>query len=118
MKNNMKVLCVCHAGYVRSAATAMILKMRGFDAIAVGVNHASPETLKMMGEWADKILIAEPSMAWSFPPDLRGKIEDSFTIGEDDWGNPSDKQLWKLIYNRLPEYLQGDDSRDLFYRYE
>jgi hypothetical protein len=42
-----------------------------------------------------------------------GKIEDSFTIGEDKWGNPSDRDLWKLIYNRLPVYLQGDDRGDL-----
>jgi hypothetical protein len=114
----MKVLCVCHAGYVRSAATAMILKMRGFDAIAVGVNHASPETLETMGEWADKILLAEPNMEFKFPPTVRGKIEQDFTIGEDEWGNPSAHELWKLIYSRLPKYLTGDDSKDLFYRYE
>jgi hypothetical protein len=96
----------------------MILKMRGFDAIAVGVNSASPETLKTMGEWADKILLAEPSMKWKFNSHHHGKIEDSFTIGEDEWGNPSDKELWKLIYSRLPVYLLGDDSGDLFYRNE
>jgi predicted protein tyrosine phosphatase len=114
----MKVLCVCHAGYVRSAATAMILKNRGFDAIAVGVNHASPETLKMLGEWADRILLAEPSMIWKLNASHHGKVERSFTIGEDEWGNPSDRDLWKLIYNNLPEYLLGDDSGDLFYRNE
>ena len=114
----MKVLCVCHAGYVRSAATAMILKDRGFDAIAVGVNHASSETLDTLGNWADKILLAEPSMIWKFNANHHGKVERNFTIGEDEWGNPSHKELWKLIYNQLPEYLKGDDRSDLFFRYE
>lgn len=114
----MKVLCVCHAGYVRSVATAMILKTRGFDAIAVGINHASSETMYKMGEWADKILLAEPSMKRSINPQHYDKIDNEFTIGEDEWGNPSDRDLWKLIYSRLPVYLQGEDSRDLFYRNE
>src|SRR5258708_25576762 len=101
----MKILCVCAEGIVRSATTRIVLNSRnkGHDVIAVGVNQQSKETLAMLYGWADKILLAEPSMGLAFDWSGVSKIDHRFTIGPDDWGVFNDPELVKIIQDKLME---------------
>lgn len=91
----------------------MILKQRGHDAIAIGVSHASHPTINLLSNWADRILLAERSLQEYIDEPYRGKIEESFEIGPDEWGDPLNRELWSLIYERLPIYPNDDTSGDL-----
>ena len=52
----MKILCICQGGNVRSVAMAQHLKEKGHEAIAIGMDHTSKETYKMLIDWSDKII--------------------------------------------------------------
>lgn len=97
----MKILTVCHEGHCRSVATASCLKVRGYDAVPVGIIKNSKETIDLLVKWADKIFVADLPIRSLLPPDAQQKIEKRFTIGEDEWGNPSSADLWKIIENQL-----------------
>ena len=88
----MKVLCICDGGNVRSVALAQYIRDKegtgeafvGQDnlkneAIAIGEPHASKETMRMLKEWADKIIDLREYM----PLDL--------------WHNPRHPELKKLV---------------------
>lgn len=54
----MRILCVCNSGNVRSACLARMFRKRGYEAMQMGVDKEySDETLIMMFNWADKIVI-------------------------------------------------------------
>ena len=101
MNKTMKILCVCQNGNCRSVATRYCLKKRGYkNVIAIGWNDTSEETLKMLCDWADKILVAKPYHGYMLPSG-REKIDQTFTIGEDKWLNPFNKELHKIINIKL-----------------
>jgi predicted protein tyrosine phosphatase len=97
-----KVLCVCSAGLVRSTTMAWYLKVnKRYDAIPVGVHKNAPETLDLLGEWADIILVAESSMKLHFP-NYQDKIRD-LAIGEDIWGVPFQAELMSKVVGGIME---------------
>ena len=96
-----KILCICQNGNCRSVATCYCLKKRGYkNVIATGWNNTSSETLKMLCDWADKILVAKPSHG-DMLPNGKEKIDQVFTIGDDKWLNPMNKELKEIINKQL-----------------
>ena|SRR3990167_489141 len=96
-----KILCVCQNGNCRSVATRYCLKKRGYtNVIAIGWNNTSKETLTMLCDWADKILVAKPYHG-DMLPSGKEKIDHVFTIGEDTWLNPMNEELHKIINIKL-----------------
>jgi len=88
----IKILCVCAWGNVRSVAMAQHIKnLNGkyknhrqngtlkYEAIAIGNSVTSPETRKMLNEWADYVI------------DMRNYLPN------DIWGNPRDEDLQKEV---------------------
>ena len=64
----MKILCICEGGNVRSVAMAEILKDRGNNAIAIGMQYIDKDTLLILTKWADKIIDVRdylPKDIWS-----------------------------------------------------
>ena len=55
----MRFLCVCALGNSRSVACAYLLKLAGHEALAVGAEATSPETLAYLAAWADKIIVID-----------------------------------------------------------
>ncbi len=53
----MKLLILCDQGNNRSVQFAHLLKYWGNDCIAAGTETNSKETLKMLCNWADKIIL-------------------------------------------------------------
>ena len=84
--NSPSYLIVCDGGNVRSASLATTLKLDyGREAIAVGRLYMSPETLVMLSEWADRIVITQPHMIESIPEYQHHKV-NIVDFGPDSWG--------------------------------
>ena len=86
----MKILCICKGGNVRSVALTQAIKEDGHEAIAIGTDHISAETLLMLGKWADS------------------KINLNHYIPIDIWRNPRDpvlkevcRQIWRWEKSRI-----------------
>lgn len=101
MDKATKILCVCQRGNVRSVGTRRRLnKPRGFEnVIAIGAENTGKETLQMLCDWADIILVAEPRYADLLPD--KSKVSQDFTIGPDTFGNPINSELQKIIGEQL-----------------
>lgn len=55
----MKFLCVCQGGRVRSGAMAWALKDVGQDSLAAGWEATPKDTLKMLCDWADAVVVMQ-----------------------------------------------------------
>ena len=91
----MKILCVCELGNKRSVFTRYLLAFK-YDALSVGIKNNKPETIRMLAEWADRILLAEPEMRKAIPMKCQKKIDLDFTIGADVYP-PSITGMLKLV---------------------
>ena len=99
----MKVLCICSAGNCRSVTTAGILKGRGYDALAAGVDANTPETINQLCDWADIILLATEVMIYQLPDktEVHNKVKKEFIIGPDLWGVPFNPELTEIVKKEL-----------------
>lgn len=86
----MRFLCLCSGGNIRSVHTAYLLKhtRHGHEALTAGIHTASRETLDMLSEWADRILICGNNLTSGVSDKYQGKVIQ-LGIGEDVWGVPS-----------------------------
>lgn len=91
----MKILSVCQAGTVRSGALTIVAKGMGHDALQAGIAFNPPATLKMLVDWADVVLLAEPWIAAHLPPEAEPKLRDT-GLGPDRWQNPLHPELLQL----------------------
>lgn len=79
----------------------MCLNKRGYkNVIAIGGFNTSPKTMKMLCNWANKILLAKPEHI-RFVPIPVVDIVNKFTIGEDIWHDPFNEELHKIIDEQL-----------------
>lgn len=95
----MKFLTICNGGVVRSVSMALRLKLRNQDAIAASCDFNSPDTLMMLGKWADCIILMQPKLFWVLPRELRDACRDKFrvvNVGEDVWGDPLHPELTEM----------------------
>ena len=101
MSKEIKILCVCNKGEVRSVATRHCLMKRGYrNVIAIGWYGMTDATLDMLGNWADIILVAKPYHA-KYLASGREKVNKQFTLGEQIWDNPLHPDLHKLVNKQL-----------------
>ena len=91
-----RFLCVCDGGNVRSHAMAVALKEKGHDAVAIGRFSSSPETMSMMCEWAEKVVIMEPHMKESIPEEFHNKLH-IVDVGFDRYGVGINPELRKQV---------------------
>ena len=84
MNKETKILCVCRVGRIRSVGTKRELNNRGYNnVLSVGGLKVSVDTLNMLCEWADTILLAKPEHGEYIDSEYRGKINTNFYIGDD-----------------------------------
>jgi len=96
----MRILTVCEQGNKRSVFTRNILHHK-HDVISFGIMTSTPETITMLCEWADKILLAEPNMVEMIPEVYRLKVDTRFTIGPDVWPTYIQGPLKDLVFMQL-----------------
>jgi predicted protein tyrosine phosphatase len=92
-----KFLCVCEGGNVRSRALAYILHdLRGQEAISIGWRWASEETMSMLCDWADVIVIMQPSMSEKIHQRFWSKLK-CIDVGQDNYGINIHPSLYQLV---------------------
>lgn len=105
----MKVLCVCAAGMVRSQALVFVLKANyaqyGVDALACGVGGNGSDTLQMLYEWAQVIIVLDGTLVPLILEPYRGKVL-VFDVGPDRWHDPGSSDLHNILRELCRERIQ------------
>lgn len=91
----LKFLTVCDAGMNRSHTLAIVLKQAFHEAHAIGRMNCEPETMEMMCNWADVIVLMEPHMKESIAEKWHDKLHVIDT-GPDVYGRPGHPDLYKI----------------------
>lgn len=102
----MRALAVCAYGNVRSGCLSRQLKDWYFqDALAAGLVANTPETLKMLFEWADVILLTDTSLDPKnyVHSDVGKEKMYNFDVGKDRWGNPIDPELIQIMTDKIEQ---------------
>jgi len=87
------ILCVCEHGNNRSVTMAWVLKyVENFETLTAGLGYHTPETLKMLFEWADVITVPEEKLLALIPEEYKSKIK-FYNIGEDIYPRPFNEKL-------------------------
>lgn len=71
------------------------------DVLTLGCDVNTPDTIKMLAEWADRILLAEPQMRKQLPVKTHKKIDTEFTLGPDVWPTNLLQTLKTVCYRKL-----------------
>ena len=98
------ILCVCEHGNNRSVTMAYLLKyVADFEPLTAGLGYHTPETLKMLFEWADVITVPEEKLLAMIPEEYKHKIK-FYNIGEDIYPRPHNPELLK----KARELMEAD----------
>lgn len=98
----MKILCVCDYGVNRSVHIAHVLKFRGnHDTLAVGINTSSPETIAMLADWADLVILTDDVQRVYLPVDTTNVWVWSLLDGAK---RPFNAHQHKLVERYIDEY--------------
>ena len=97
-------LCICNGGNVRSAALAQIFKEADHEAIAIGMDHTSKESLEYFVNWADVVIDL------SDDPDVHlelyaGDKYQRHYFGPDIWHDPRHPDLKTLAGVLAEDYV-------------
>lgn len=120
-KKRTRALCVCNGGNVRSVTLARMLRHKGWEAIACGVDQSwSDATILHLVNWCEVIFIQRDaaiklgerppwkvtdesnekgaSFVWTNGYDTRvGYMDYRFDVGKDDWLKPDDPDLRRRL---------------------
>lgn len=87
------ILAVCEHGNNRSVTMAYLLKyVENFETLTAGLSYHTPETLKMLFDWADVIIVPDEKLLALIPEEYKSKIK-FYNIGEDIYPRPFNKVL-------------------------
>lgn len=102
----MNILIMCIRGDHRSVCMASILRneKKQRDVITCGAYTFSQETLVMLYDWADKIIVVDPKVQESVHPEYRDKMV-ILDMGDDPWG-PSFAPQFKDRAHELIKQLE------------
>jgi hypothetical protein len=94
----MKILAVCQGGNSRSVAMARVLKTYyHHDALSSGYRDNSPETMKMLYEWSELIILMAEKYMEHVPEEYRHKVRVC-DLPTDRWAGPP-KELQEICRN-------------------
>ena len=102
----MKFLCICNHGNCRSYALARILKYSGHEAIAIGMQFTSEDSLNHFIKWADHVVVLTEHDVYKQRIVMGTRSDDEYyemDIGPDRWGNPFNPELHKILVNRATD---------------
>ena len=89
----MKILCICDQGNNRSVTFAHLLKYWGNDTLSAGLSTTTLDTMKMLCEWADKIVVTASRQSKDFCfTGFRSKIV-LCDVGPDTYPRPFNREL-------------------------
>jgi hypothetical protein len=84
----VKFLCICAGGNIRSRAFVhRLMYTQGQDALSASHDKQSDGTLRILCEWADRIILIEPQYGARLPAEYRNKVK-VLDVGPDVFGSP------------------------------
>lgn len=98
----MRILTICDQGNNRSVMFAHLLKYWWNECIAAGLKTNSPETLAMLYNWADLIILTEKEQYKEIHPDLNWKVL-LLDVWPDNYPRPFNKELHEKVKILLEE---------------
>lgn len=108
-----KFLCCCSGGKVRSVAAKYILNDRhGLKGVlAVGLDKTDADTLAMLFDWADVILVVgEGGLVGKVPAGWQSKVRH-LDVGEDTYHNYANGKLNEKLGCLLSPLVVSRDDR-------
>jgi galactitol-specific phosphotransferase system IIB component len=99
----MKIVTVCKEGNNRSVTLAHLLKYKyKADVLPIGVASCSPETQKMLYEWADHIIVADVELMSLMPDGYETKTK-LWNVGPDIFPRPFNPELLAIAKQLIEE---------------
>lgn len=104
LNEQTKILCCCSGGKVRSIGAKFVLEdVYGFkNILTAGLDKTHPETLNMLFDWAEVILIVGET-------DLMNKISNPkaihLDVGVDRFGCYNNADLYKLLRQMIRKLI-------------
>lgn len=94
-----RFLCICQGGNVRSVALAFLLKYMGEqDAIAASAEKNTEDTLTMLWDWADYVIVLAENVLPFLPKAVTtGRKFVMVDVGPDRWGTALHPELLGLL---------------------
>lgn len=113
-EGRLKILTMCQGGNSRSVAAGYLLKyFYGMDAVAIGWEKNSQETLDMMMNWADAIIVMQEEFL-EYVPDAYDYKLYVLDVGPDKWFNSFNPELLQIVglgleslFPKIKEVLSG-----------
>lgn len=106
-----KILTVCAQGLCRSVGLADVLKLHfePVDVIPVGYRGNTKETLIMLGEWADFVIVMEEKYKRKLPPEMDQSKMLVCEVGPDVYGNSHHRVLIDKVWQwaRKNQHILG-----------
>lgn len=68
------------------------LKRYGHDVLVAGLGYNDPETIRMLVDWAEKIVVLQKELLELVPPEALEKVVVA-DVGPDVWAGAHDKDL-------------------------
>lgn len=111
----MKILVLCDQGNNRSVTLAHHLKYWDHDVIPAGLKTNSPETLAMLFDWADRIILTERTQGdeieklfpeWRTTENMVSALRKAqlWNIGPDVYPRPFNKELLPIVRRLMDEH--------------
>ena len=105
-----RILTICQGGNVRSVALGYLLKERyGFDAIACGWMWNTHETIGMLCEWADAVIILQDEFKQHVPKKYHAKLS-LLDVGPDRWFNSLHPELLGILDDMIQRAFGKKDA--------
>mgnify|MGYP001580488216 CR=1 FL=1 len=103
-----RFLTVCEGGNCRSVALARVLKISfGQPAISLGWRYASLEMWRMLGAWAEYIVLMEESFLSKVPDEFSSKYR-VLDVGPDIYGIPTHAVLYGMCFEAAIDWSKRD----------
>ncbi len=100
----MKIVTQCRGGNVRSVAAKFLLHVKyGHDVLACGFEFNTPETVKMLCEWADYIVVMKDEFCKEIPIEFKDKMV-CYHVGPDRFGYAFHPELQQMIDTMIKEH--------------
>lgn len=103
--NSKRILCICRGGASRSVGLRNVLTWaNGHDGIAAGFEGNTPETLEMLYNWAEIIIVAREWFKTQIPEKWHYKLR-FLELGEDIYFSPHPE-----LYNKCNEWVKTQED--------
>lgn len=93
----MRLLILCEQGNNRSVTLAGQLKYLGHDILTAGLHTNSPDTVRTLGDWAQKVILTDRAQVAMLPLGFSEDKVAVWQIGPDNYPRPYNKELLQKV---------------------